>query len=131
MAIRSNTFHTASSPLKPNSTKIAINTLKNTCGAAHNLGNTPPIPGTGTGTTLYLGNNMVTTEMDEQIAYAAHAPAQVKYLMDKYEWTDTQVSAINWNAIGLAKKCLTRKTSIRISKMMHNWLNMGQQKKKI
>ena len=77
---------------------------------------------------LYFGNNMVTTEMNEQIAYAAHAENQFEYIRKIFEWTDAQTTTINWKAIGLAKKRLKLHESIRISKMMHEWLNVGKQK---
>ena len=54
-----------------------------------------------------------------------------KYLCDKFEWTDRQTSEINWKAMGLAKRRLTHAESIRISKLMHEWLNVGKQKERI
>ena len=53
------------------------------------------------------------------------------YLLDRYEWVDTQIPPINWKAIGLVKNRLSKDKSIRTTKMMHNWLNMGHQKVKI
>ena len=45
-------------------------------------------PLAGAGAILYFGKDMVTTEMNEQIAYAAHANNQFEYLHGLYEWTD-------------------------------------------
>ena len=87
-----------------------------------------PAPLIGAGAMLYFGNDMVTTEMNEQISYAAHANNQFEYLHGLYEWTDTQTQTINWRGVGTAKKRLKRHSSIRISKMMHQWLNVGKQK---
>ena len=53
------------------------------------------------------------------------------YLLERYEWVDAQLSSINWRAIGLVKNRLSKDQSIRTSKMMHNWLNVGHQKAKI
>ena len=61
---------------------------------------------------------MITTAMEEQIAYAVNARPQFEYLRKKYEWTDNQLQAINWRGIGLAKKRLKRDASIRVSKMI-------------
>ena len=69
--------------------------------------------------------------MDEQIHYAAHAPEMFKYLCERFEWVDAQLSGVNWKAIGLAKRRLSHDQSIRTSKMMHLWLNIGKQKARI
>ena len=74
---------------------------------------------------------MLTTEMAEQIEYAAHAPDMFVYLQGKYKWTDNQLHSINWKAIRLAKRRLTRRVSIRTSKMLHEWLNVGRKKAKL
>ena len=52
-------------------------------------------PTEGAGAILYLGNNMVTTKMGEQIQYAAHAPPMFEYLRHQFEWIDNQVGSIN------------------------------------
>ena len=49
----------------------------------------------------------------------------------RYEWVDAKFSSINWRAIGLIKNRLSMDQSIRTTKMMHNWLNVGHQKVKI
>ena len=90
-----------------------------------------PLPTEGAGAILYLGTNMVTTKMEEQIKYAAHAKQQFTYLRKKYEWTDSQLSTVNWDAVGAAKRRLKKDASTRITKMMHEWLNLGSQKKKM
>ena len=92
---------------------------------------TRPDPINGAGAMLYLGNNMVTTEMEEQIQYHAHEEALRTYVLNKFEWTDNEYDSINWRAIGIAKERLKLNRSIRISKMMHNWLNVGRQKQMI
>jgi ribonuclease HI len=101
------------------------------CRLNENDGEGRPPPIEGTGATLYLNDEMVTTEMNEQIQYAAHAGPMKTYLGQKFEWTDQQVETINWPAMRLAKRRLKMHKSIRISKMMHNWLNDGHQKAKM
>ena len=81
--------------------------------------------------TLYIDNMEVTTKCDEQIQYALYAKPMFAYLLERYEWVDAQLSSINWRAIGLAKSRLSKDQSIRATKIMHNWLNVGHQKVKI
>ena len=52
-------------------------------------------PTEGTDAILYFGNDMVTTNVDGQIQWAAHAPAMFTYLQDRFEWIDNQVSSVN------------------------------------
>lgn len=86
-------------------------------------------PFEGAGATLYLGQHMVTTEMKEQIHYAAHAPKMLQHVQDHLKRTKETVEEINWRAIGRAKKRLKLHESIRTSKMMYGWLNVGTQKR--
>ena len=83
----------------------------------------------GAGATLYFGNSMVTTNMKEQIQYAAQVPQMKKYVQSRLKCKDGIVDDINWTAIGRAKGRLIRHQSIRTSKMMYGWLNIGVQKK--
>eukprot|EP01082_Thalassiosira_pseudonana_P016026 g13601.t1 g13601 contig9:13162-14655(+) len=85
----------------------------------------------GTGAMLYLGDDMVTSHMAEQIQYAGQAPPMFQYIQDRFEWTDQQCTAINWKGIGVAKKRLTRPKSHRTTQMMYGWLNVGHQKVKL
>ena len=73
--------------------------------------------------TLFFGTNMVTTEINEQIQYAAQAPKLFEYLREKFDWIDTP-------GLGRAKKCLTRVRSIRTTKWIFGWFNIGAQKQK-
>eukprot|EP00956_Cyclotella_meneghiniana_P015237 scaffold23138_cov41-Cyclotella_meneghiniana.AAC.7 len=63
-------------------------------------------PMDGAGATLYLGTNMVTTEMKEQIQYAAQVPQMKKYITKRFRCTDEAFEEINWRALGRAKKPL-------------------------
>ena len=86
-------------------------------------------PMEGAGATLYLGTNMVTTEMKEQIQYAAQVPQMKKYIKKRFRCTDEAFEEINWRALGRAKKRLKLHQSIRTSKMIYGWLNIGVQKR--
>ena len=44
---------------------------------------------------------------------------------------DAQLSSISWKAICLIKNRLSKNQSIKTTKIMHNWLNVGRQKAKI
>eukprot|EP00956_Cyclotella_meneghiniana_P029982 scaffold74408_cov39-Cyclotella_meneghiniana.AAC.1 len=85
----------------------------------------------GAKATLYLGTNMVTAEMSEQIHYAAEAPEVMKHIQDHLRRTSETVQEINWRIIGRAKRRLKLHESIRIMKMMYGWLNIGTQKQKM
>ena len=78
--------------------------------------------------TLYIDDKEVITKFDEQIQYAVHSKSMFQYLCERHEWVDGQLSTINWKAIGLIKNRLSKDQSIRTSKMMHTWLNLGHQK---
>ena len=87
-----------------------------------------PTPAAGHRATLYIDNLEITTKMDEQLHYAAHAPKMFEYLCERFEWVDAHLSGANWEAIGLAKRRLSHDQPIQTSKMMHLWLNIGKQK---
>ena len=89
----------------------------------------PPLEGAKA--TLYLGTNIVTAEMSEQIHYAAEAPAMMTHIQYHLRRTNETVQEINWRIIGRAKKRLKLHESIRIMKMMYGWLNIGTQKQKM
>ena len=99
-----------------------------TCASTMTPADAPPTPVRGSRAMLYLGNDMVTTEMEEQIQYKAHSNALRSYTIGKFEWTQTQYDSVNWRALGLAKQRLTMTKNVQISKMMHHWLNVGKQK---
>ncbi|KAL7530352.1 hypothetical protein ACHAWF_003347 [Thalassiosira exigua] len=64
---------------------------------------------------------MVTSEMNDQIRYDAHTKATFDFYKHKNEWTDNNISSINWKAIGHAKNRID-------PAMLHGWLNVGTQK---
>jgi hypothetical protein len=82
----------------------------------------------GTGAMLYLGDDMITSHMAEQIQYAGQAPKMFQYIRERFEWTDHQCCSVNEKGIGAAKKRLTRPVSNRTTQMMYGWLNVGHQK---
>jgi hypothetical protein len=89
-------------------------------------------PIAGSKATLYLGGQIVTTELNEQIKMAGKAREVLAYAADKFGWTDNQATAtINWRAIERAKKRLKLSSSIRTTKFMYGWLNVGRQKGKM
>ena len=89
----------------------------------------PPMEGAKA--TLYLGKNMVTTEMAEQIHYASEAPKMLVHVQNYLRRTTETVEQINWRSIGRFKKRLKLHESIRMTKMMYGWLNVGSQKVKM
>ena len=83
----------------------------------------------GTEVAFYIGDGLVTTNLDKNIQIALYGDGMIKYLQSKYEWT--QNNSINLKAVGLAKARLPHAALIRVSKMMHEWLNVGFQKERI
>jgi hypothetical protein len=63
---------------------------------------------------------------------AGHSKKILEYAADKFGWTDNQAQAtVNWKAIGRAKRRLKLSQSVRTTKLMYGWLNMGSQKAKM
>ena len=80
---------------------------------------------------LVLGNHVVTNNLSEQIHLPLHRPRLHAYAIKKYGWTEDQVQdIINWKCLGLFKKSLKIHESVRHSKMIWGWLNVGTQKVK-
>ena len=78
-----------------------------------------------------MNDKLITSRLEETIQSARYSEEMYEYIRERFEWTDQQTSVIEWKAIGLAKKRLTHAEPIRVSEMMHNWLNVGHQKERI
>ena len=89
---------------------------------------TPP---EGTEIAFYMGNDLVTTNLNKRIQLALYGNNMVKYLQDKFEWIKKETNSIHFKATSLAKTRLSHAACIRVSKMMHKWLNIGHQKERI
>ena len=87
-----------------------------------------PKPSEGAKATLYFGNTMVTTEIKEQIQTAFQVKEMSGYMMERTGWTDRQLASVNLIGLGRAKKRLDLCRSIRTTKMLYDWLNLGKQK---
>ena len=75
--------------------------------------------------------HLVTTNLDKRIQLALYGDGMISYLQGKYKWTKSETDGINFKAISLAKARLPHVSSILVSKMVHDWLNVGHQKKRI
>ena len=93
--------------------------------------NTRPAPIEGSRATLYLNNNMITTDIKRSISHAAHTEDLRTYIRNKHDWTENDMKKVNWNAIGEAKRRQPRSQSDRTSKLMHSWSNVRHQKLKM
>lgn len=69
--------------------------------------------------------------MNEQIQYASQAPEMIEYIRKVMEWTDMQYENVNMRGLGRAKCCLKLHHSIRTSKMLFEWLNVGKKKERM
>jgi len=91
-----------------------------------------PSPIVGSKASLCLGGHIVTTDINDQIRMAGHSKKMLEYAADKFGWTDNQVQAtVNWTAIGRAKRRQKLSQSVRTTKLMYDWLNVGSQKAKM
>ena len=86
---------------------------------------TRPDPIEGVGATLYIGNNMITTNINEEIAYAAHVDNLREYIKKRHNWTEAEMEKINWKALGEAKQRQNQQQSQRTTKLLHGWLPVG------
>jgi hypothetical protein len=64
------------------------------------------------------------------IKCAAQAPKLFEYIADKFSWAE-QVSTVTSRGLGRTKNSLDRYRSIRTSKWIYEWLNVGSQKIKM
>lgn len=71
---------------------------------------------------------MVTKDMSAQIQYSSQAPEMTEYIRGVTGWTDAQLAGVNTRGLGIAKKQLPLHRSIRTTKMLYEWLNVGKQK---
>ena len=78
-----------------------------------------------------MGGDLVITNLDKRIQLALYGDDMISYLQDKYKWTKSETDSINFKDISLAKARLPHASSICVSKMMHEWLNVGHQKEQI
>ena len=64
---------------------------------------TRPIPAPGSRAVLFLGTEMVTSHLQDQIQYAGQAEEMLQYIADNFEWTDAQARCVNYQAIETQK----------------------------
>jgi hypothetical protein len=107
---------------------IACDLAAKECLKRCNMPTKRPRPLEGVKATLYFGNYMVTKDMNEQIQYANQAPEMCEYMCGVMGWTSDQLACVNTRGIGVAKKRLQLHRSIRTTKMLYEWLNVGKQK---
>ena len=88
-------------------------------------------PTKGGGALLIIGNDIVTTKMDSQIHWASQRQAMKEYAMEKLMISSDQYDAINWTSLGAVKKRFKIQRSVRVSKILYGWLNIGHQKAKM
>jgi ribonuclease HI len=82
------------------------------CMRESEIDTTRPVPVAGSRAVFFLGSEMVTSNIKEQIQYANQAPAMAQYIKDKFEWTDNQYTSVNWKANGIGMKRLPLRQAI-------------------
>ena len=78
---------------------------------------------------LIIDDKWVTSKYALQIQEASTLKAHQKYFLEKYPTkTMENYNSIYWRGIGMARKQLTLKEDINLTKYMNGWLNTGRQK---
>ena len=88
-----------------------------------------PKPIEGAGATLFLGKNMITRDMNKQIQLASQAPEMIAYIRKRFGWSRRQYHSANMAALGRVKGRFKLHRSIRTTKLLYDWLNVGVQKR--
>ena len=74
------------------------------------------------------------TNLDKQIQLALCNDDMMNYLQlqEKYEWIVQNTNSINFKTVSITKNAFhTRNPYVRLSKIMHEWLDVGDQKERI
>ena len=77
-----------------------------------------------------LGHH-TTSSVVPYMSEAATTQSIAKYTMEKYKWTTTVYDSIDWEAIKQGRKGYSKRDNIRITKLMFDWVNTGNQKAKM
>ena len=86
-------------------------------------------PYEGSGAMLIINNKWVTSKYALQIQEASTLKAHQDFFLDKYPNKSLDdYHSIYWRGIGIARKQLTLKEDITVTKFMNGWLNTGRQK---
>ena len=67
-------------------------------------------------------NTKITSNVKTTLLVAVHGGATVKYLLQKYKWTQEVFSQIDWPAIGTVFGKISTPTRVKHSKLMHSWI---------
>ena len=62
---------------------------------------------------------------------AATNPMMRHYILKKFQWREEEFQLVDWNEIVQAKKGFTNGESVKITKLMYDWVNTGHQKAKM
>ena len=74
---------------------------------------------------------LITKDYRSQLREAYHLPQFQSYTMDKFGWTASVYSSVDWSAIAAAHKRRPVHQQIRLSKFMYGWLPIGRTRTRI
>ena len=92
---------------------------------AHTDGNRTGYQPPGYKVILYIEGNPITTNYTGEIQRAATTPAIRTYYIQKYNWSDEAMQAIDWDAYGGAMNKFTISQQRTLHKYSHGWLPTG------
>jgi hypothetical protein len=71
---------------------------------------------------VFHRNTKLTSNVKRALLEAFHGGATVKYLLEKYKWSQEVFSQIDWPAIGTVFGKISTTTRVKHSKLMHSWI---------
>ena len=78
--------------------------------------------------TLIFNSAIVTTHIATHVTMAKSAPAMMKYIKEKTDWTEATFQMVDWDAMEVYMKQVSIGTRAKAVKLFHNWQNTGRQK---
>ena len=69
--------------------------------------------------------------MEQRFTEEETGPDMRKYIIGSFQWREEDFECVNWKIIEQAQKGCTKGENIKISKLMFDWVNLGQQKSKM
>ena len=80
---------------------------------------------------VFYGNMAITTSYYvSRIRAEIGTDTHLDYLQTKYNWSDQQWCHIAWDSFEMVARRTQTKQTVKRSKLVYNWLNLGSQRAK-
>ena len=80
---------------------------------------------------LFTRKTFVTASAYNTITHHLTQPNLIAYIQNKHNMTEEMMELIDWEAFERYHKSMPNSKRVKISKYVHDWQNVGAQKKKI